>query len=346
MRYRILGRTGLWVSEVCLGTMTWGGKGFWEVIGQIGQEGVNDQLKQSLDAGVNFIDTANVYHEGLSEQLLGTAIHALGVPRHHLVLATKVRGRMGDTPNATGLTRAHILHEVDESLRRLQTDYIDLYQIHGRDPLTPLDETLRALDDLVRAGKVRYLGVSNHAAWQIMQALGLSERHGWSRFESIQAYYCIAGRDLEREVLPLAQDQTLGVLAWSPLAGGLLTGKFAPDQAGPAGARRTSFDFPPVNRDRAFACVDALRPIAQAHDCSVARVALAWVLHQRGLTSIIIGARTSEQLRDNLAATNLSLDAEELAVLGAVSALPPEYPGWMLEWQSRDRTGENAPSES
>jgi aryl-alcohol dehydrogenase-like predicted oxidoreductase len=338
MEYRTLGRTGLNVSSICLGTMTWGGKGFWEVVGKLDVGSAEAQLRLALDAGVNFIDTANVYHEGLSEEILGKALRSVGVARHDVVIATKVRGRAGKGPNAVGLTRAHIMHQVEESLRRMQLEFIDLYQIHGFDPLTPMDETLRALDDLVRQGKVRYLGVSNHAAWQIMKALGLSQQHTWARFESVQAYYTIAGRDLEREVIPLCRDQQLSVLVWSPLAGGLLSGKFSRDAGGPEQARRSQFDFPPVDRERGFACVDAMRPIAEAHGCSVARVALAWVLQQPGITSIIVGAKTEAQLTDNLAAVNLKLTPDELASLDAPSKLPREYPGWMLDWQARDRT--------
>jgi aryl-alcohol dehydrogenase-like predicted oxidoreductase len=338
MEYRVLGRTGLNVSSICLGTMTWGGTGFWEVIGKLDVSGAEAQLRLALDAGVNFIDTANIYHEGTSEQILGQALRSLGVSRHDVVIATKVRGRAGKGPNAMGLTRSHILHQVEESLRRMQLDFIDLYQIHGFDPLVPMDETLRALDDLVHAGKVRYLGISNHAAWQIMKALGLSTQHGWARFESVQAYYTIAGRDLEREVIPLCRDQQLSVLVWSPLAGGLLSGKFQRDQSGPEGARRSQFDFPPVDRERAFACVDAMRPIAEAHGCSVARVAQAWLLQQPAVTSIIVGAKTAEQLADNLGAASLLLSTDELAALDVVSKLPHEYPGWMLDRQTRDRT--------
>jgi aryl-alcohol dehydrogenase-like predicted oxidoreductase len=338
MDYRVLGRTGLNVSSICLGTMTWGGKGFWEVIGKLDVRSAQAQLKVALDAGVNFIDTANVYHEGTSEEILGQALRSLDVPRHEVVIATKVRGRTAKGPNQVGLTRSHIVHQVEASLRRLQLDFIDLYQIHGFDPLTPMDETLRALDDVVRQGKVRYLGISNHAAWQIMKALGLSQQHDWARFESVQAYYTIAGRDLEREVIPLCRDQQLSVLVWSPLAGGLLSGKFQRDAAGPEQARRTQFDFPPVDRERAFACVDVMRPIAEAHGCTVARVALAWLLQQPAVTSIIVGAKTEEQLADNLAATTLALAPEELAQLDAVSRLSPEYPGWMIDWQTRDRT--------
>ena len=338
MEYRVLGRTGLNVSTICLGTMTWGGKGFWEVIGKLDVGSAEGQLRLALDAGVNFIDTDNVYHEGIREQSLGQAHNNHGVPRHDVVIATKVRGRTGKGPNAVGLTRTHILHQVEESLQRMQVEFIDLYQIHGFDPLVPMDETLRALDDLVRAGKVRYLGVSNHAAWQIMKALGLSAQHGWARFESVQAYYTIAGRDLEREVLPLCRDQQLSVLVWSPLAGGLLSGKFQRDTGGPEGSRRSQFDFPPVDRERAFACVDAMRPIAEAHGCSVARVAQAFLLQQPAVTSIIVGAKTVEQLADNLGAADLRLSSDELAALDAVSKLPREYPGWMIETQARDRT--------
>ncbi|MCB9546146.1 MAG: aldo/keto reductase [Myxococcales bacterium] len=337
MQYRLLGRTGLYVSPICLGTMTYGGKGFWEVIGQLQIDAVKDQLAAARDAGVNFIDTANIYHEGLSEALVGQALKELAWPRHELVLATKVRGRMGAGPNDLGLTRKHIFDQIDASLRRLGTDYVDLYQIHGVDPVTPIEETMRALDDVVRAGKVRYLGVSNHAAWQIMKALGISERERYDRFRSIQAYYSIAGRDLEREIVPLAQSEGLGILAWSPLAGGLLSGKFERDAEGPAGTRRAAFDFPPVDRPRAFDCVDAMRPIAAAHGCSVARVALAWTLQQPAITSIIIGARTRAQLDDNLAAADLTLTPDELATLDAVSGLPAEYPGWMIQRQTSDR---------
>lgn len=336
MQYRLLGRTGLEVSTICLGTMTWGGRGFWEVIGRVGQGAVNAQLGQAIDAGVNFIDTANVYHEGLSEEMLGQAIAHSDTPRDRLVVASKVHGRMFDGPNGAGLARGSILREVEGSLRRLGTDYLDLYQIHGLDPLTPIDETLRALDDLVRSGKVRYVGVSNQAAWRIAKALGISAKEGLARFESVQAYYTVAGRDLEREIVPLAKEESLSILVWSPLAGGLLSGKFDRD-GGPEGARRASFDFPPVNRDRAFDSVDAMRPIAEAHGCSVARVAQAWLLHQPAVTSIIVGARTPEQLADNLEAASLELTEEQLAAIDAVSALPQEYPAWMEERQSRHR---------
>jgi len=337
MRYRLLGRTGLFVSEVCLGTMTYGGKGRWEVVGRLGLPEAQAQIKAAFDAGVNFIDTADVYSEGESESLVGQALANLKLPREDLVIATKVRVRMGPQPNRVGLTRVHIMNEINASLRRLQLDHVDLYQIHGVDQVTPLEETLRALEEVVRSGKARYIGLSNHAAWQIMKALGISERQGWNRFESVQAYYSIAGRELEREIVPVALDQGLSILVWSPLAGGLLSGKFKQDSAGPEGARRTTFDFPPIERPRAFRVVEAMRPIAAAHGVSVARVALAWVLCQPGITSVIIGAKSAEQLLDNLAASELRLNEDELRVLNEVSTLPREYPGWMFERQLADR---------
>jgi aryl-alcohol dehydrogenase-like predicted oxidoreductase len=337
MRYRLLGRTGLFVSEICLGAMTYGGKGRWEVVGRLGLAEAQAQIKMAFDAGVNFIDTANVYSDGESESLVGQALAKLGLPREDLVIATKVRVRMGPGPNRVGLTRVHIMNELHASLRRLGLDHVDLYQIHGVDQVTPLDETLRVLEDLVRSGKVRYIGVSNHAAWQIMKGLGISEREGWNRFESIQAYYAIAGRDLEREIIPMARDQNLGIMVWSPLAGGLLSGKFKPDAAGPEGARRTTFDFPPVDRARVFRCVDAMRPIAGKHGVSIARVALAWVLHQPAITCVIVGAKSAEQLSDNIAASELRLSDEELATLDECGKLPREYPGWMFERQLADR---------
>ncbi len=334
MKYRQLGRTGLLVSELCLGTMTFGGKGFWEVIGQQPQDVASELVARALDAGVNFFDTANIYSEGEAEKMLG---RALGRRRREVVVATKVRGRMGSGPNEVGLSRGHILQSVEDSLRRLDTDYIDLYQIHGYDPLTPLEETLRALDDLVHAGKVRYIGCSNLAAWQLMKALWVSDRHNLHRFETLQAYYTVAGRDLERELVPLLQDQRMGLMVWSPLAGGLLAGKFHRREEGPGNARRTSFDFPPVDKERAFDVVDAMRDIAAAHDVSVARIALAWLLHQPVVTSVIIGAKNETQLIDNLAATEVSLTPEDLARLNEVGALPREYPGWMLQRQGQDR---------
>jgi aryl-alcohol dehydrogenase-like predicted oxidoreductase len=339
MRYRLLGRTGLYVSELCLGTMTFGlGEGFWKPISGVGQEGATALLKQAVDAGVNFIDTANVYSLGQAETMTGNAIRSLGLARDELVVATKATGVMDEAQiNARGQSRYHLMAQVDASLKRLQLDHIDLYQLHGFDPLTPLDEALSTLNDLVRSGKVRYIGLCNMAAWQIMKGLAISEQHGWRRFESVQAYYTIAGRDLEREVVPLLADQQLGLMVWSPLAGGLLSGKVGSDGRSPAGTRRASFDFPIVNMERAFACIEAMRPIAERHAVSVARVALAWLLSRPQVTSVIVGAKTPEQLADNLGASGCTLAAEELAALEAASALPPEYPGWMIARQGQNR---------
>lgn len=334
MRHKPLGRTGLFVSELCLGTMTFGGSsGIWSQIGQLQQADSERLVGQALDAGINFIDTADVYAGGVSEQITGQALKNLKVPRENVVIATKVFGETGPGPNARGASRGHILDGVHASLKRLQLDHIDLYQIHGFDPATPIEETVRALDLLVRQGLVRYVGVSNWAAWQIVKALGIAERLGLSRFESLQAYYTVAGRDLEREIVPMLASEGVGLMVWSPLAGGLLSGKFGPDQAAEEGSRRKTFDFPPVQRARADACIAAMRPMAEARGVSVAQVALAWLLHQPQVTSVIIGAKRPEQLADNLAATQVSLGADELRTLDEVSRLPAEYPGWMFERQ-------------
>jgi aryl-alcohol dehydrogenase-like predicted oxidoreductase len=334
MRYRLFGRTGLYVSELCFGAMTFGGKGFWEVVGKTPQDEADRLVGVALDAGVNFFDTADVYSEGESEKILGKA---LGPRRRDIVLATKVRGRVGPGPNQLGLSRRHIHESIDGSLKRLGTDWVDLYQIHGFDAVTPLDETLRALDDVVRAGKVRYVGCSNLAAWQLAKANGLAAKHGWERFESLQAYYTIAGRDLERELVPLLKDEQMGLMVWSPLAGGLLSGKFSRDGQGPAGTRRASFDFPPVNKERAFDCIDAMKKVGDAHGVSVAQVALAWLLSKSHVSTLIIGAKNEQQLKDNLAVTGLELAPQEVAELDKVSALPREYPGWMLDQQGSGR---------
>ena len=337
MRYRRLGRTGLYVSELCLGTMTYGSKGFWEVIGKLDAAAVTGQLRTALDAGVNFIDTADVYHEGESETLVGQALQTLAVPRDQIVIATKVFGRTSGHVNGAGLSRKHIFDSIDASLSRLGLDYIDLYQIHGLDPLTPIEETLDALEALVQIGKVRYLGFCNLPAWKAAQALGVSDRKRQSRFVSAQMFYAIAARDIERELVPLAVDEGLAILPWSPLAGGLLSGKFSANTDAPTDARRAQFDFPIVDKPRAFACVDAMRAVAAAHSASVAQVALAYLLAKPHVTSVIIGAKTDAQLADNLGAVKLQLSADELSALDKVSALPPEYPGWMNDWQLRNR---------
>lgn len=339
MKYRMLGNTGLYVSELCLGTMTFGSAGgFWDVMGSLQQDAVTAQVKRAFDAGINFIDTANVYSFGQSESLVGQAIKDLGLPRDQLVVATKATGPMSQLPNGRGQSRYHLMHQIDASLQRLQLDHIDLYQLHAFDPLTPLEESLSTLNDLVRSGKVRTIGLCNMASWQIMKGLAISERRGWARFESVQAYYTIAGRDLERDVVPLIEDQKLGLMVWSPLAGGLLTGKFGPDGKGPEGTRRATFDFPPIDKDRAFRCVDAMRPIAERHGVSIAQVALAWLLARPSVTTVIIGARSMEQLEDNLACCKLALSAEDVQALDDVSQLPKEYPGWMLDMQRTYRS--------
>jgi len=334
MQYKLLGRTGLFVSELCLGAMTFGGQGFWKAVGTLGQTEVDAIVGRAIEAGINFIDTANVYSEGESERLLG---ESLGTRRKDIVLATKVRGRMGPGPNQIGLSKAHIMQAVDDSLQRLKTDYIDLYQIHGYDSVTPLDETMRALDDVVRAGKVRYIGCSNLAAWQVMKANGIAERLNTARFESLQAYYSLAGRELERELVPVLNDQTMGLLIWSPLAGGFLSGKYTRETQSVEGSRRTGFDFPPVNKEHAYAIIDVLQEVAKTHEVSVAQIALAWLLHQKAVTSVIIGAKTVEQLDDNLNAPNIVLTEADLERIDKVSALTPEYPGWMLARQAGDR---------
>ena len=333
MRYRPLGRTGQYVSEICLGAMTFhGGKagGMWRNIGTLDQAASTKLVARALEGGVNFIDTANVYSEGQSEIQVGQALRDVGVKREDVIVATKVRARMGPGPNAVGLSRGHIMDQIAASLKRLGLDHVDLYQVHSFDPVTPLEETLRALDDCVSRGFVRTIGCSNYAAWQIMKALGISDRRGYARFETVQAYYSIAGRELEREIVPLVEDQGLGVMVWSPLAGGFLSGKYTRDKRGDNDSRRTVFDFPPVDKERAYDIVEAMEPVAKAHDTSVARVALAWLLQRKGVMSVIIGAKSIEQLEDNLAAAELELTPEEITKLDQASALKPEYPGWML----------------
>lgn len=340
MKYKQLGRTGLYVSEICLGTMTFGDSpeaGMWKAIGQLPQKEVDGIIGHAFEAGVNFIDTADVYSFGASETLTGQALKNCGIARKDVVIATKVFSEMGKGPNDRGASRGHIMDGVKASLERLGTDYIDLYQIHANDPVTPLDETLRALDDLVRQGLVRYIGISNWQAWKIAKALGIAEAKNYTRFDTLQAYYSIAGRDLERELVPLIDEEKLGLMVWSPLAGGLLSGKYGPGADTPEGSRRVVFDFPPVNQDRAWACVAAMREIGKAHDASVTRVALAWLLAKPHVMSVIIGAKSTAQLKDNLAAVDLTLTAGEMAKLDEVSALPPEYPGWMLDRQGGSR---------
>ncbi|WP_321807555.1 aldo/keto reductase [Burkholderia sp. BCC1993] len=340
MKYKQLGRTGLYVSELCLGTMTLGGNadaGMWASIGAVGQDDATRLIARALAEGINFIDTADIYSFGQSERLVGQALRDLGVPRGEIVLATKTAGVMGPKPNDQGASRGHIMDSVQRSLERLQVDHIDLYQIHANDPVTPIEETLRALDDLTRQGLVRHVGVSNWRAGKIGKALGLSQALHATRFETLQAYYSIAGRDVEHELVPLAIDEQMGLLVWSPLAGGLLSGKFGPGAPAEAGSRRSHFDFPPVDHERAWPCVAAMRAIADARGVSVARIALAWLLAKPHVTSVIIGAKRVEQLEDNLGAVEVALTGDELAHLDAVSAVPAGYPGWMIDRQAAGR---------
>jgi len=337
MKYNQLGNTGMFVSEICLGTMTFGGAGYFKVVGEVQQKEATGIVSKSLEAGVNFIDTADVYSVGLSEKITGQALKDIGVKRSDVLIATKCYGRMGKGPNDIGASRGHIMDSVAASLERLGTDHIDLYQIHATDPVTPVEETMRALDDLTRQGMVRYAGVSNWQAWKIMKAQGIADKRGYARFETLQAYYSIAGRDLERELVPMMQDQKVGLMVWSPLAGGLLSGKYGPGSNGPEGARRTAFDFPPVDKDRAWKCIDAMRAIADKKGVSVAQIALAYILHKPFVTTVIIGAKTADQLDDNLAAVKVQLSGDEIKSLDDASALPMEYPGWMLARQSAER---------
>jgi aryl-alcohol dehydrogenase-like predicted oxidoreductase len=337
MKYNFLGNTGLVVSELCFGTMTFGGKGIWEAIGKIQQQEVNDLMKVVVDSGINFIDTANVYSYGESEKLLGQSIKDLGLNRNELVIATKVRGRMSEGLNNVGLSRFHIFQSVDESLKRLQLDHIDVLYVHGVDPRTPVEEIVRTLNDIVLTGKVRYVAVCNWPAWMVMKALGIAEKHGWNKFVGMQYFYALAGRDIEREILPLAADQNLAVMPWSPLAGGFLSGKFTRNTEKAGDSRRDTFDFPPVNKEKAYDIVDIMAEIGKEHNTSVAEIALAWVRLQKGITSTIIGAKNVDQLNANIKSTEVMLTSDNLSKINEVSALPREYPGWMVERQSADR---------
>jgi aryl-alcohol dehydrogenase-like predicted oxidoreductase len=337
MKYNFLGGTGVVVSELCFGTMTFGGKGYWENIGKVQQKEVNDLMKVVVGSGINFIDTANVYSYGESEKLLGQSIIDIGLNRNELVIATKVRGRMGEGKNYVGLSRFHIFQSVDESLQRLQLDHIDILYVHGVDPKTPIEETVRALNDIVLTGKVRYIAVCNWPAWMVMKAIGIAEKHGWNKYIGLQYYYSLSSRDIEREILPLAADQNLAVMPWSPLAGGFLSGKYTRETEKVEGSRRSTFDFPPINKEKAYDIIDVISEIGKQYDASAAAIALAWVRLQNGVTSTIIGAKNVEQLNDNIKSTEIVLSADDLKKIDEVSALPKEYPGWMVERQSADR---------
>jgi aryl-alcohol dehydrogenase-like predicted oxidoreductase len=338
MKYNQLGQTGVLVSELCLGTMTFGGKGYWQAIGQMPQEEVNQLVKTAIDEGINFIDTANAYSEGLSEMFLGKSLKHLGINHQQVVIATKLRLRMGAGANQVGLSRLHINDSVNDSLQRLDLSHIDLLYIHGVDTLTPLEETMRGLEDVVRSGKVRYLGISNHPAWMVVKANSIAEKMGWTKFCATQNYYSIAGRDVEREIVPMALSEGIGLMPWSPLAGGFLSGKFTRNNEKAGDSRRDTFDFPPINKEKAYNIIDEMVEIGKNYNnASAARIALSWLLHRKSVTSVIIGAKKQEQLLDNIAATKLILSHDAIQKLDAISELSPEYPGWMLERQSQGR---------
>jgi aryl-alcohol dehydrogenase-like predicted oxidoreductase len=338
MRYRQLGASGLRVSVLTMGTMTFGGTGGFASVGSTDLDGARRQLDRCLEAGVNLVDTADVYSDGLSEEIVGQVLEGR---RDDVLLATKARMPMGDGPNDAGLSRHHLVSGCEASLRRLRTDRIDLYQVHEWDGQTPLDETLQALDDLVRAGKVRYVGCSNYAGWQLMKALGVAERQDLTRFVSQQIHYTLQAREAEYELLPISIDQGLGVLVWSPLAGGLLSGKYRRGEPGPAGSRLLSgWDEPPVrDQDKLYDIVEVVVEVAKDRGVSPARVALAWLLDRPAVTSVVIGARTDEQLADNLGAADLSLTTEERTRLEEVSRPPLLYPYWHQAKTASDRLG-------
>ncbi|MCR4265027.1 aldo/keto reductase [Nitratireductor sp. ZSWI3] len=333
MKYRTLGRSGLLVSELCLGAMTFGGGGVWDQIGAVDGHGAKELLAAALDAGVNLVDTADYYSLGQSETMLGAALAALNVPRDRVLIATKGRLRMGDGPNDVGSSRHHLIQAAEASLKRLGTDYIDLYQLHGFDHVTPIEESVRALEDLIRAGKVRYIGFCNFPAWEAMKAMAVCEHLRTNRFISTQVYYNPGLRDFERELQPFCLDQGVGALVWSPLAGGLLTGKYRKNGSG----RRNAFDFPPVNGRVLDELLAVLDMIATRRDVTVAQVSLAWTLARAGISSVILGARSVSQLQETLRATELVLDETDMAAIDAATPLPPVYPEWMVERQKNDR---------
>ena len=337
MEYRRLGHSGLFVSALTLGTMTFGGRGKYGLVGSTDLTAATRQVDMCLDSGVNLFDTANAYSSGESEEFLGKAVAGR---RERMLIATKARMPVGEGPNDAGLSRHHIIRQCEESLRRLGTDYIDLYQVHEWDGLTPLEETLEAMDTLVRSGKVRYVGSSNHSGWQLMKALGTSERLGLQRYVSQQIHYTLQAREAEYELVPLAIDQGCSILVWSPLAGGLLSGKYRRDQEASEGRHLKGWDEPPVrDTDKLYDIVEALVEVAEARGVSAAQVALSWLLGRSGVASVIIGARTDEQLADNLKAVELVLSEEERRRLDEVSAPPLVYPYWHQAKTASDRLG-------
>jgi aryl-alcohol dehydrogenase-like predicted oxidoreductase len=345
MKHRLLGRTGLLVSEMCLGTNTFGGVGnpYWEPLGGLDQKAATEMVGRAVEAGINFFDTADIYAAGEAEERLGEALKDIKADRAETIVLTKGGMRMGTGVNGVGSSRAHLNAALDASLKRLGTDYVDVYMVHQWDRLTPMEETMRALDDFVKAGKVRYLGCSNFAAWQVMLANGISERERLARFEVVEAYYSIGTREIERELVPMALHQNVGITMWGALLGGILTGKYKRGAALPTGTRFSSGIWMPFDEARVFDIVEAIRPIAETHNATIAQIALAWLLRQPAITSIVFGARTITQLQDNIAAVDITLSAEELSTLDAVSALPSEYPTWKIAEALRDRPLPAAP---
>lgn len=336
MEYRYLGRSGLRVSTLTMGTMTFGGS---ERVGHTVQDDATRQIDLCLDAGINLLDTANVYNAGVSEEMIGVALSENG-RRQRTLVATKVRFRMGEGPNQVGLSRHHIVEQAEASLRRLKTDHIDLYQVHEWDGQTPIEETMEALDTLVRQGKVRYIGCSNYSGWHIMKALAAADRRHAQRFVSQQIHYTLHSREAEYELIPITQDQGLGILVWSPLAGGLLSGKYRRDGGPKSGRHVGGFREPPVyDWDRLYDIIDAVVEVADARAISGAQVALAWLLGRPGVTSVIIGGRSEEQFLDNLKAAELILTPEERQRLDAASKPPLLYPYWHQSFTAQDRLG-------
>ncbi|WP_372394202.1 aldo/keto reductase [Azospirillum sp. HJ39] len=347
MRMRKFGNSGLFVSELSFGAMTFGGTdGLWGKVGKLGQDDADALVKAALDAGINLFDTANIYADGRSEEMLGRALKTIGVARDDVVIATKALGAMGEGPNRRGASRRHILSECRASLRRLGVDHIDLYQLHGFDPATPMEETLEALDTLVRTGDVHYIGLSNWAAWQIMKAIGVANARHLAPITSLQAYYTLVGRDIEREIVPLLESERIGLMVWSPLAGGYLSGKYSDgkhaDSGDGKGGRQTELDFPPIDRARGEPLIGVLRSVADKHGRRPAQVAIAWLLKQAVVSTVLVGARRVDQLAENIQAAGILLDESDMAALDRVSRLPVEYPGWLLNASDRQASDRQA----
>ncbi|MDV2998384.1 MAG: 1-deoxyxylulose-5-phosphate synthase YajO [Chroococcidiopsis sp. SAG 2025] len=335
MQYTTLGHTGLVISRLAFGAMTFGeGQLVPGVMNKIDQSIADQMVNQALDAGINLFDTADAYTNGQSEMMLGKA---LGDRRDQAVIATKVGFRTGNAITNTGLSYRHILASAEASLKRLGTDYIDLYQIHIPDPLTPPEETVRALDDLVRRGLVRYVGFCNLQAWRAARLLGLQERQNYARFVGAQMYYSLLGRDLEHEIVPFVEDTGIGVLVWSPLAGGFLSGKYTRENPTPEGARLNEFKLPPIDVEKGYEVVDVLKEIAQNHGATPAQVAIAWMLTKPFVSSVIIGANKMQHLDDNLGAIKLNLSASEIDQLETLTKPQLLYPGWMqaMGWDAK-----------